>query len=176
MKRGIIKNSYIFEEDINLAPRLAFELLERINISDNVVINYFRINNDKLNLDKLKLSEFEFYKDTMRNDNTFIYFRSIKSFREILEIYDPKYIMYPIELDFHHINCSFNYYITNFSNRKINKGISRNFIDFSVSVYDGLIVIKFSRVFYDERNQLLDRLIDEWENTFSNIKIRKSKN
>ena len=174
MKRKIYKSSYIFDENIYLAPRLAFDLLKRLNIFNNVVLHYFRVKFDKLNLTKFEKNAFEIFKDKTRDDNTFIYFPSIKSISEILGIYDLDFFQYPVELEYNSINCSFTIFMDNLQDGNINNNFRENNIYFSVGIYEGLIEIKMNKKFYDERKRELDLLIEEWESTLSNLKIRKT--
>ena len=173
MKRKIYNISYIFDEKISLASKFGFELLKILNIYDNVVLHYFRIKSEKLNLTSIDKNEFKLYKDKNRDDNFFIYFPAIKYMKEILGIYDLEFHEYPSEISYHSINCSFTYYINNLIGGNINKFISENIINFSVDIYEGLIDMKLNRNFYKKRKSELDLLIEEWESTLSNIKIRK---
>lgn len=174
MKRQYLTISYIFNEDFHRIPNFVYDFLTHLNITKNIVITFFRLPTEKLNLNEFDLKSYNLYMNKKLTDYIIVYFPSLDALDKINKILYVDYHLDQTEIYYENINCSFDYYIENIIEGNRRKGSFKKCTRLSVFVDEGMIKIKLNRDFYENDKQQFDQLIYNWENTFNDLKIRKS--
>lgn len=176
MNKKILSISYIFTNPEEVESRNIYSLINGINITDNLLLNYFRVSVTTLDLDPIKNIDHNLYSDNNRNDNIYIYFQSVGTSGEISRLLESNQIDFPGELFVFSLNCSYEQYINDLVRNSVSKNIKEHNLNLSIGIYEDVITIRFNREFYYDNAKKLEDTLLQWENSLGDVKYRKTLN
>lgn len=176
MNKKIIRISYVFSNPEKVEFKSIYKLIIVFNITENLLLNYFRVNTKFLDLNAIKNVDYTLYRDENRDDNIYIHFKSLGNINEINGLLENNQIEFPTELMVYGLNCSYEYYINNLVGYSESKCIKEHYLNLFIGIYEDVIIIKFNRDFYYEYSKKLEDILLNWENSLGEIKYRKTMN
>ncbi len=165
----IFEITYILDECVNYAPLIGYNILYLLKNKNCIVINFFRIKNELIDLHQLININYKFIVDKRREDNSYLFINEINREIKLIDMLRKEDYEYPAEINCITLNKSIDLYFKNknFTNDKIIKnGLSK----FILEIYDGMLILKFNKDFYGKNEE---KLIELWEKDYFNLKYAK---